>query len=241
MGNIVLFIFSFTLFGSSFLLPLYLQKGLNYSQINTGYLLLPIGIFQGIFGGISGLLIRKIRPRFLIISGIVLLAFTYSLNSRFSLYTEEAHMIIVFSLRGAAMGLLFAPLVAMTMSTIPEDKLSHATGLFSVQRQIGAALGVAVFETIFAVRQVYHSARFGAAIDTTNPLFIEIQASLREFVVNQLGKNLYVAANYAQEIILNTIQKQVFIQAIDDNILLAGIVTLLSSLPLFFLTHLTQK
>jgi DHA2 family multidrug resistance protein len=235
MGNIVLFVFSFTLFGSSFLLPLYLQNGLDYSQITTGYLLLPIGIAQGVFGGISGWLTKRIPPRFLVVSGIVLLAFTYSLNSRFSLYTEEAHMVMIFSLRGAAMGLLFAPLVAMTMSTIPDEKLSHATGLFSVQRQIGAALGVAVFETIFTVRQVYHSAQFGAVIDTTNPLFVGTQASLKEFVVNHLGKSLQTAAAYAQEIIQGTIQKQVFIQAIDDNILLAGIITLFSSLPLFFL------
>ena len=144
-------------------------------------------------------------------------------------------MMLVFIIRGAAMGLLFAPLVAMTMSTIPEEKFSHATGLFSVQRQIGAALGVALFETIFAFRQVFHTTTIGSAVDTSSPAFTAIQDRLEASVINRIGASVMNAALYAQEIIVATIKKQVFIQAIDDSILVAGIITFFSCIPLFFL------
>lgn len=82
MGNIVLFIFSFTLFGSSFLLPLYMQNGLSYSQLQTGFILLPIGLAQGFFGGLSGWLAKKISPMLLVLASIILLALTYQFNFR---------------------------------------------------------------------------------------------------------------------------------------------------------------
>ncbi|MGH2613209.1 MAG: DHA2 family efflux MFS transporter permease subunit, partial [Rhabdochlamydiaceae bacterium] len=76
MGNMILFIFSFTLFGSSFLLPLYLQNGLNYSQIQTGLVLFPLGLAQCFFGGVSGWLTKKVPPMFLVLCSIIVLGVT---------------------------------------------------------------------------------------------------------------------------------------------------------------------
>lgn len=236
MGNIVLFIFSFTLFGSSFLLPLYMQNGLSYSQLQTGFILLPIGIAQGLFGGLSGWLAKKISPMLLVLVSIILLALTYQFNSRFTLYTSEHTMICLFIARGVAMGILFAPLVALTLSTIPESKISQATGLFTVQRQIGAALGVAIFETILTVRQVYHTSAIGGSVDTSSPLFDRVQSLLEATGLSECGKNIFEAALQAQQVIIGVVEKQIFIQAIDDNLLLAGIITFFSCIPLFFLT-----
>ncbi len=236
MGNIILFIFSFTLFGSSFLLPLYMQNGLNYTQLQTGLILLPIGVAQGIFGGLSGWIAKKVSPKFLVLVSIVLLALTYQFNSSFTLYTAEHTMVYLFIVRGVAMGILFAPLVALALSSIPESKMSQATGLFTVQRQIGAALGVAIFETILTNRQVYHTSAIGSVVNTSNPLFERVQDLLEASGVNEFGKNIFDAALQAQQIIIGVVQKQVFIQAIDDSLLLAGVITFFSCLPLFFLT-----
>lgn len=236
MGNIILFVFSFTLFGSSFLLPLYIQNGLNYSQLETGYVLLPIGLAQGIFGGVSGWLSQKISPKFLVFGSLILLALTYQVNARFTLYTSEKDMIYLFIVRGIAMGMLFAPLVAMTLSSIPESKLSQATGLFTVQRQIGAALGVALFETIFTFREVYQTSTIGAAVNTSSPYFMRLQELLETTGIQEVGKNIFDAALHANQMILNTVQKQIFIQAIGDSLLVAGIITFFSIIPLFFLS-----
>ena len=236
MGNIVLFVFSFTLFGSSFLLPLYMQNGLGYSQLQTGIVLLPIGLAQGFFGGVSGWLSRKVSPMLLVLVSLILLALTYHVNARFTLYTSEATMVHLFIVRGIAMGMLFAPLVALTLSTIPEAKLSQATGLFTVQRQIGAALGVALFETTFNFREVYQASAIGAVVDNTSPYFERIQDLLEASGIQQYGKNIFEAAVQAQNILMATVQKQIFIQAIDDSLLIAGLVTFFSIIPLFFLS-----
>ncbi len=237
MGNIILFVFSFTLFGSSFLLPLYLQNGLNYSQIQTGLVLLPLGLSQCVFGGLSGWLTRKVHPMFLVLCSIVVLAMTYHYNSKFSLYTSEQTMVWLFIARGAAMGFLFAPLLAITMSKISEEKLSQASGLFTVQRQIGAALGVAVFETILTNRQVYHSISVGSAIDSSNPAFERVAQNISHISKTDFGHSAHEAFSQAQQFILEFVYQKVFIQSIDDCLLLAGIITLFSAIPLFFLSR----
>ncbi len=235
MGNTILFIFSFTLFGSSFLLPLYLQNGLNYSQIHTGLVLLPLGLSQCFFGGLSGWMTKKISPLWLVFFSIIILGISYQLNSNFSLYTSEKSMVVLFTLRGAAMGFLFAPLLALTMLKIPEEKISQATGLFTVQRQIGAALGVSVFETIFTNRQVYHSSALGSALDTSSPVFQEISQQLSGASQTSFGHSLLQAGIQAQQFILDFAQHTIFIRSIDDCVLLAGIITFFSVVPLFFL------
>ncbi len=237
MGNIVLFVFSFTLFGSSFLLPLYLQNGLNYSQIQTGLVLLPLGLAQCVFGGLSGWLTKKVPPMFLVLCSIVVLAVTYHFNSKFSLYTSESTMVWIFIVRGAAMGFLFAPLLAITMSKISEEKLSQASGLFTVQRQIGAGLGVAVFETIFTNRQVYHSSAIGGAIDPSSPAFEQIAQRVSLVGKTSFGSSVMEAFAQAQQFIFEFVRGQIFIQSIDDCLLLAGIITFFSAIPLFFLSR----
>jgi DHA2 family multidrug resistance protein len=235
MGNIVLFIFSFTLFGSSFLLPLYLQNGLDYSKIRTGLVLLPIGLVQGVFGAFTGWLVKIISPRFLVLIGIICLGISYWFNAGFTFYTEESKILWLFAFRGLAMALMFAPLVSMTLSNIKEDKMPQATGLFTVQRQIGAVIGVSVFETIFATRQIYHSAAYGEVIDHHSPIFESVRSVLEQTIYAHFGSNPWQAIEQARLVLHAHIDKQIFIQAINDNLLIAGFITFFSCIPLFFL------
>lgn len=241
LGNIVLFIFSFTLFGSSFLLPIYLQNGLGFSKIRIGMILLPIGIMQGVVGPITGWLSKIFPQRFLIMIGIICLGISYYLNAKFTLYTSEETMMWLFAFRGVACALMFAPVVALTLATIPEEKMAQATGLFTVQRQIGAALGVAIFETIFSTREIYHEAMYGGAIDQSSPAFQQVKMTLESAAHSNIGSGAWEVFNQAQKTILDTIHNEVFIQAIDDNILLAGVITFFSCIPLFFIKAVKAK
>lgn len=48
MTNLVLFIFGLGMFGSTFLIPLYLQNGLGYTALQAGAVFLPVGLLQGV-------------------------------------------------------------------------------------------------------------------------------------------------------------------------------------------------
>ena len=92
MSNLVPFIFGLSVFGSIFLLPLYLQTSLDYTPFQAGAVYLPMGILQGIAGPVSGILTDRINPKIIALVGILLLGWSWYLNGFLSLYSMHAQI-----------------------------------------------------------------------------------------------------------------------------------------------------
>ena len=110
ISNLVILIFGIGMFGSTFLLPLYLQNSLGYTAIQAGSVFLPVGIIQGIAAPAAGIISNKINPKIPIIVGALLLSLSFYLNSSLSYLTEHSYIMISLYIRGVAMGLMFSPL-----------------------------------------------------------------------------------------------------------------------------------
>lgn len=161
LTNIILFIFGVGMFGSTFLLPLYLQTSLSYTAFQTGAVFLPIGILQGVISPLSGYLSDKINPKILILFGVILLALSLYMNSFLSLFSQKSQIMLPLYVRGLAMGLLFAPLTAVALSEISKDKMAQASGLFNIIRQIGGSFGVTILGALLMSRLNFHLAMDG--------------------------------------------------------------------------------
>ena len=70
------------MFGSTFLVPLYLQNILGYTALQSGMVFLPVGILQVACGPLTGYLSDKMNPKILIIGGVALFTTSFFLNSR---------------------------------------------------------------------------------------------------------------------------------------------------------------
>ena len=93
-------IFGMGMFGSTFLLPIYMQSSLNYTALQAGAVFLPVGIMQGIMSPISGRIADKTNPKILIIIGIILLAFSLFLNYFLSFLTENPYIMLSLYTQG---------------------------------------------------------------------------------------------------------------------------------------------
>ncbi len=163
--NAILFIFGLGMFGSTFLLPLYLQQSLGYTALQAGALFLPVGIAQALTSPISGMLSDRIDPRLPAIIGIVGLGFTLYANSTLSIYSEREAILVPLIIRGFAMGLMFTPLTTLALSGIPRHKIAQASGLFNVIRQLGGSFGVAIMGALLTRRTIFHAAQYGQMVD----------------------------------------------------------------------------
>ncbi|HEY6950815.1 MAG TPA: DHA2 family efflux MFS transporter permease subunit, partial [Bacteroidota bacterium] len=161
MANLVLFIFGMGMFGSTFLLPLYLQNGLGYTAFQAGSLFLPVGIIMAVMAPIAGQLSDKVNPKFPAIVGILLLAGSLFINRSLSLFSETSTIMNSLYLRGLGMALIFTPLSALALSDIPRERMAQASGLFNVLRQIGGSFGVALMGTLLTQRTTYHMTVYG--------------------------------------------------------------------------------
>ncbi|TSA25980.1 MAG: DHA2 family efflux MFS transporter permease subunit [Bacteroidetes bacterium] len=235
VSNLVIFIFGIGMFGSTFLLPIYLQSSLGYTALQAGAVFLPIGIIQGITAPIAGIFSDRANPKVPIILGAFLLALSFYMNSRMSWLTEHSYIMLTLYLRGLAMGMMFSPLTAMATIDVPKEKMGQASGLINVLRQIGGSFGVALLTTILISRSRFHGQIFGEALQANSPSYQGVVHHLGNFLVHQAGSPAAVAAKQGSYLLMSNINQQAFVQAICDDFRIAAIITLVSAIPVFFL------
>jgi len=239
--NAILFIFGLGMFGSTFLLPLYLQNSLGYTALQAGAFFLPVGIIQAFTSPVSGLLSDKINPKIPGAIGIFLLALSLYLNSFLSLYSEHAQIMLPLVIRGFAMGLLFTPLSTLALSSISKDKIAQASGLFNVIRQLGGSFGVAFMGAMLTRRTIYHTTIYGQMIDPQSAVFRQIVSGLARFSQLSIGGSQGIALQRAQALLLSHVTKQAFVQAVCDDFLIAAVISIAGILPILILKSKKRK
>jgi MFS transporter, DHA2 family, multidrug resistance protein len=235
LANLVLFIFGLGMFGSTFLLPLFLQNSLGYTAFQAGMLFLPTGLLQGLFSPIAGILSDRINPKIPALIGVVLMGLSFHMNHFLSLFSERGEILVSLYVRGLAMGLLFTPLSTMALKEIPRHKMAQASGMFNVIRQIGGSMGVAIFGSILTQRVLFHSAIFGGAVNQYAPVFKNTVMRLQYFAQRVGGGTTAVASQRARSLAGAHIAQQAFATSIGDDFLIASFVTLACVVVILFL------
>jgi MFS transporter, DHA2 family, multidrug resistance protein len=235
IANIILVIFSLGMFGSTFLLPIYLQNSLGYTALQAGSVFLPVGIIQGFVAPISGRISDKIDPKIPLFIGVILFAYSFYLNSNLSWLTELRFIMLSLYLRGLAMGLMFTALTTVSLSEIPREKMAQASAITNSIRQLGGSLGVAILATLLTTRVSYHAEIFGEAIKPGSEVYKQTTSKIKYHLQNEAGSSPSNSTVQSQALLLSNINKQAYIQGIDDDFLLAGLITLIGGIPIFFL------
>lgn len=235
MSNLLMFVFSIGMFGSTFLLPLYLQNSLGYTALQSGAVFLPVGIIQGIMAPISGIFSDKNNPRIPIILGVGFLVFSLYLNSSMSFLTEHAYIMTSLYIRGLGMGLIFTPLSSFALTSIKNDKMAQASGIMNTIRQIGGSMGVALLTTVLTARVNFHSQMYGGAIQSGSQAFQGVTRNMAYFIQQHSGGSFTTALKQGQSIIMSNIGTQAFIEGVNDDFLLAALISLLAFIPIIML------
>lgn len=230
--SLIMLMFSIGMFGSTFLLPLYLQNSLGYTALQAGAVFLPVGIIQGVMSPISGFIGGKVSLKWIVITGIAMLAFSFYLNSSLSYLTEHSYIMLGLYIRGFALGIIYTSLNTLSLSQIPRDKMAQASGVSNTIRQIGGSLGIAILTTVLSTRTDYHTELYGEAIQTNSPAYMQVKNRLQNFAQEKENSSESVSAQQGHLLLTSYIAKQAYIEGIDDDFLLSAIVTLLGGIPL---------
>jgi DHA2 family multidrug resistance protein len=158
-ANIIQFISFFVLFGSIVLIPLFVQELLGYNALLAGLALAPGGVAAMMMNPITGRLITKINPKFILVTGLIVTAYSVYTMTQFNLYVDFD--IIAWSrfIMGIGIGMVFVPLASMAFATIKKEKMGNATSIFNLLRNLGGSFGVAFVTTLLARRQQFHQFR----------------------------------------------------------------------------------
>ncbi len=239
--NAVAFLFGLSLFGSTFLLPIYLQDCLGYTPLQAGMVFIPVGIIQGMVAPIAGIFSDRYTPKIPAFVGMVLMAVTFYLLGHLSFLSESPEIMLPLYIRGVAIGLIFAPLTAMALSEISHHEIAQASGLLNVIRQIGGSFGVAVFGSLLTQRTIYHMAIYGQQVNPHSDAFQATMSRLQGHIMHAGGVAFGNAGLQAKALIGSFVSNQAFIQAIDDVYLAASLIILVGAFPILFIRIRKRK
>jgi len=189
---------------------------------------------------IAGIFADKVNARIPLLIGVILLGLSFYLNSMLTLQTERYFIMISLYIRGFAMGILFTPLSAISLLEIPREKMAQASGLSNTIRQLGGSLGVALLATLLTTRVSYHAEMYAESIAPRSQVYQTAITNMSYNIQRHAGSSPAVAAKQSQVMIVSNINKQAYIQGIDDDFMIAAIFTLIGGVPIFFL-HLKKK
>jgi predicted MFS family arabinose efflux permease len=151
LANTASLLMSFGMFGSIFLLAQFFQTAQHYTPLQSGLRILPWTAMPMIVAPIAGALSDRIGGHKLMGTGLALQAAGLAWIAAVSTSTVAyADLVLPFTLSGIGMGLFFAPVANVVLSSVRPEEEGQASGANSAIRELGGVLGVAVLASVFA-------------------------------------------------------------------------------------------
>ena len=159
------------LFSSLFLLPQYMQLLLGFTATQSGLSLMPRSLVMMVMMPLGGLMYNRLGARPMIASGLVMSAYAQWVMGHFTLDTGPSDILIPQLIQGVGFALVFVALSTAALANIPRQRMTSATGLNNLIRQLGGSFGTAYVVVLLT----QHAARARADLVTqtaaANPLF----------------------------------------------------------------------
>ncbi|MGA5700749.1 MFS transporter [Peterkaempfera bronchialis] len=207
---------SLVLFGGFFVLPLYLQAVLGSDAFGTGLRLMPMMGGLMVAARLAERLVVRFGPRPVITAGLVVIGAALLLGSRTQTGDGYGFTAVWLPLLGLGMGLSIVPAMGAALATLPPERAGVGSGLLQTLRQVGGALGVAIFGSLLA-------GAYTARLDTSGlPAAAARVAHDSVAAADAVARQLHDAA-------LTASAHAAYIHAMDRVLLVAGVVGLLSA------------
>jgi DHA2 family multidrug resistance protein len=156
LATVSMLVLGFVLYGSTAILPMFLQTMLGYTALLSGLVLSPGGVAIIICMPIVGMLLRRYQPRWLVIFGVLVCSAGLFAMARFSLRIDFATAVRSRVVQSLGLAFLFVPISTAAFANIARERTNYAAGLFNLARNIGGSSGIAAVTTLLARRAQFH-------------------------------------------------------------------------------------
>jgi DHA2 family multidrug resistance protein len=148
VGSFLGIIMGFGLYGTALILPLFFQSILGFTAFDTGLALMPGAFATAVSMLIIGRILNRIDGRWSIVFGTLLFAWSTWLLGGLTVQAGYWDVFWPRLVQGFALGFLFVPLTTLSLGDVPVPELAGATGVFTLLRQLGGSLGIAILTTM---------------------------------------------------------------------------------------------
>ncbi len=234
-GILANFLLGLALYGSVYILPVYLSRIQGYNAEQIGMVLAWTGLPQLVLIPLVPRLMKRLDPRILIGIGFALFAASNFMNITMTADYATDELFWPNVVRAIGQALVMTPLSAVATAGIEAENAGSASGLFNMMRNLGGAVGIALLQTFLTKREQYHSNVLSQSVSLFEQATHTRLDQLTQYFMNHGVANPADALNRAYVAIGHVVQKQAFILAFSDTFYLLGvglIVALIASLLL---------
>jgi DHA2 family multidrug resistance protein len=232
-ATLTMFVLGLVLYGSTALLPIFLQTLLGYTALLSGLVLSPGGLVVVVMLPFVGRLLTRVQARWLVVFGVSVLALSMFHMATFNLDIDFRTAMMARVYQSAGMAFLFVPTNVMAFYYIPREKFNNATGLINLARNIGGSVGIALVMTVLARRQQFHQ---GMLVGHMTPFDGAYRAMIggATGILHAAGASQADAQVQALGLTYGVLQRHAAMLAFVDCFWMMGL-TLLTLIPLMFL------
>lgn len=164
MGALVAFIYGMGLFGSTYLLPVYMQTALQYAPSRAGLILLPAGIVLAVTIPLAGKMADRFSPNILVALGLGLLALSFAMMAMGSSTTGYFTLMAWAVIGRLGLGFVLPALSLGAMRGVEFSLIAQGSSTINFLRQLGGAIGVSLVGIVLEWRlAAHHTALAGKA------------------------------------------------------------------------------
>ncbi|MDR9813275.1 MDR family MFS transporter [Rhizobium hidalgonense] len=234
-GIVANFLLGIALYGSVFVLPIYLTRIQGYNSEQIGMVLAWTGIPQLLLIPLVPRLMKRFDVRLLIVVGFALFAASNFMNVHMTGDYASDQLFWPNIVRAIGQALVFTPLSAIATAGIEQENAGSASALFNMMRNLGGAVGIASLQTFLSKREQFHSNILTHSVSVFEEATRDRIARLTGYFMSHGVSDQALAGHKAVVAIAFKIRKQANIMAFSDTFFLLGValvVALLASLLL---------
>jgi DHA2 family multidrug resistance protein len=235
IANFFYFLFGFTLFGSTVLIPQMLQSLYGYTATDAGLVLGPGAMVIVVLAPVMVRLLPKVGVKPMIAVGYIIFALSMWYYASFDLGTDYKHEAFARAIQGLGIAPLFIPVSQLAYSFLPKDKNNKASSLTNLFRNQGASFGIAFATTVVARRTQYHRSVLVAHATPLSASYQAVLTNLSGYFARH-GYSAADAATHAHAQFGRILDQQASFMASLDCFWLLGCACLIGA-PLVFFTR----
>ena len=223
LGTAAAFLLGVALYGSVYILPVYLARIQGYNAEQIGMVLAWTGLPQLVLIPLVPRLMKKVDVRLVIGAGFALFAASNFMNIWITADTAADQLLWPNIVRAVGQALVLAPLAAVASAGIERENAGSASALFNMMRNLGGAIGIAVLETFLTKREQFHSNVLGQSVSVFDEATrARIDQLTRYFQAHGVADPA-LAWHKAIVAIGSRVQQQAFTMAFADVFYLLGV------------------
>jgi DHA2 family multidrug resistance protein len=213
------------LYGSSFLLPLYLGQIANYTPMQIGEVIAWMGFPQLLVMPFAAALSSRVDNRIMCTFGLALFGGSCVMNGFMDASTGYDQLIVTQVIRAIGQPFVMLTLSNFAMQGVAPKDMSSASSLFNMTRNLGGSIGIALLATALTNREHFHSARIGESVSSyALPTQQRLDQLTQAFIAG--GIDPAGAADKALRVVDNLVRRESYVMAYNDGFLIVGLVLL---------------